>query len=81
MADIELQKIDCNCNDCVFMIRDLEKFKRYDKLYAPNLKASYRMNYGTCSLLKKEVSFIPGTCQIDTQECFKHRREVKIQQI
>ncbi len=23
----ELQKIDCNCNDCVFMVRDLEKLK------------------------------------------------------
>lgn len=23
----ELQKIDCNCNDCKFMVRDIEKFK------------------------------------------------------
>ena len=23
---IELQKIDCNCNDCKFMVRDLKKF-------------------------------------------------------
>lgn len=25
---IELQKIDCNCNDCVFMVRDIPKFKK-----------------------------------------------------
>lgn len=24
---IELQKIDCNCNNCIFMIRDLNKHK------------------------------------------------------
>ncbi len=23
----ELQKLDCNCNDCKFMIRDMAKFK------------------------------------------------------
>ena len=25
---IEFQKIDCNCNDCKFMIRDIERFKK-----------------------------------------------------
>jgi hypothetical protein len=24
---IELQKVDCNCNDCIFLIRDTQKFK------------------------------------------------------
>lgn len=24
---LELQKIDCNCNDCIFMQRNLERFK------------------------------------------------------
>lgn len=31
----ELQKIDCNCNDCIFMIRDSNKFDevvRQDKI-------------------------------------------------
>lgn len=72
---IELQKIDCNCNDCVFMVRDIEKRKQYDELYAGRLNASYRINYGHCDKFKKPVSFIPNLCQIDTQECFKHRRE------
>ncbi len=27
----ELQKIDCNCNDCIFMIRDIEKYKEWQE--------------------------------------------------
>lgn len=27
---IELQKIDCNCSDCKFMIRDLKEFKKWE---------------------------------------------------
>lgn len=113
----ELQKIDCNCNDCVFMNRDQERFKQsqelhykwqlshfnitkdnlllkakeWDKRNEPD-KAEYlrkevsRMkfqfdkkeafiNYGYCTKLNKNVSFIPNVCQLDTQECFKHRKE------
>lgn len=33
------------------------------------------MNYGNCSKLNKPVTFMPGICQIETQQCFKHRRE------
>lgn len=29
----ELQLIDCNCNDCIFMIRDTEKFKESVELH------------------------------------------------
>ena len=32
------------------------------------------INYGKCERFKKDVSFIPGICQLDTQECFEHRR-------
>lgn len=71
---IELQKIDCNCNDCKFMLRDFEKRKKYDHLYKGAENASYRINYGNCTKLNKEVSFIPNNCQLHTQECFEHRR-------
>lgn len=74
---IELQKIDSNCNDCKFMVRDFERYKSYDHLYMQNGKVthpSYRINYGNCEKFNKPVSFIPNTCQIDTQECFEHRR-------
>ncbi len=30
---IELQKIDCNCNDCIHLKRDFEKYKSYDYMY------------------------------------------------
>lgn len=35
---------------------------------------SHRPQYGFCTKLSKSVSFIPNTCQIDTQICFEHRR-------
>jgi hypothetical protein len=114
----ELQKIDCNCNDCKFMVRDFEKFKqsiefhhklqldyfntnkqklvakakwyRYEKgdlerwndllIESEKLnfvfdKSTACVNYGSCSKLNKDVSFIPNTCQSNTQECFQHRKE------
>lgn len=70
----ELQELDCNCNDCLFMVRDLEKFRSYDHVYPGQEKASYRINYGQCTKLDKPVTFIPGNCQIETQSCFKHRK-------
>lgn len=75
---IELQKIDCNCNDCKFMIRDLDKFKSQDYLYTNNAgqvcNPSHRIHYGNCNKLNKSVTFVPNICQIETQECFEHRR-------
>ena len=92
---IELQNIDCNCNDCISMVRDLERFKK-SKQWHYKIQLDYfnlikektkdetirfefdssvvSINYGFCNKLEKEVSFIPNTCQLDTQECFKHRR-------
>lgn len=29
----ELQKIDCNCNDCKFMVRDLERYAQSLKFH------------------------------------------------
>lgn len=92
---LELQKIDCNCNDCKFMIRDLEKYKR-SKDFQQKMQLDYfnlikekteddkmtfqfdsskaAIHYGNCSKLHKPVSFIPNICQLETQECFEHRR-------
>lgn len=114
----ELQKIDCNCNDCLFMERNTEKFKQslerhykwqfdyfntrknkliekatwykdkfydlemWDKLLteAENMKFMFNkseasINYGNCTKFDKAVSFLPNTCQLDTQDCFTHRRK------
>lgn len=74
----ELQKIDCNCNDCKHMDRDFEKYKSFDYLYTNEIgqvtRPSHRINYGNCIKLNKQVSFIPNTCQLDTQKCFEHRK-------
>ena len=113
---ILLQKIDCNCNDCLFMRRDFDAhtywlnwhkaqsesdFKKNqqkaikdalsisDKAHrsAELLKASKMkwqfnksnlLQYGYCDKHAERVSFIPGTCQLETQECFIHRRETII---
>lgn len=80
---IELQKIDCNCNDCFFMQRDVEKFKSFNHLYTNEVgqvtSPAYRHQYGNCLRFNKPVEFIPNTCQLETQKCFKHRREGDVQ--
>jgi hypothetical protein len=78
---IALQKIDCNCNDCKHMVRDFEKYKSFDELYKNNngqvTNPSHRIHYGECQKLNKPVSFIPNVCQLETQGCFEHRKELK----
>jgi hypothetical protein len=71
---LELQNIDCNCNNCIFMQRNIKKYKSFDYLYGHSKKASHRVNYGYCDKFKKKVSFIPNICQIETQKCFKNRK-------
>jgi hypothetical protein len=77
----ELQKTDCNCNDCWHLTRNLAKYKEFDYLYT-NKKGqvtspSHRINYGFCNSQNKDVSFIPNVCQIENQKCFLHRKEKK----
>ncbi len=76
---IELQKIDCNCNDCKNLIRDFNRYKSFDMLYTNEngriSNPSYRPNYGHCKKFNlKAISFVPNTCQLETQQCFEHRR-------
>jgi hypothetical protein len=75
---IELQKIDCNCNDCGYMVRDFDKLNSFNHLYGKDIRVSWRPQYGFCVLFRKDVSFIPGTCQPQTQDCFVHRKEFTI---
>lgn len=32
------------------------------------------VQYGICHKFEKQVSFLPGVCQIETQGCFEHRK-------
>lgn len=71
---IELQRIDCNCNDCKFMVRDLAKLQAHIDTYK-GTGLMDRLNFGDCTKFNKPVNFIPVTCQVHTQECFKHRKD------
>lgn len=69
-----LQKIDCNCNDCKHMIRDNERTAAHQKSYE-GTGLMDRLQYGNCLKFKKTVCFIPVTCQLETQQCFEHRKD------
>ena len=68
-----LSDIDCNCNDCIFMVRDLDKLNLHKKSYE-GTGLMDRLEFGGCIKFNKPVSFIPKTCQLETQQCFKNRR-------
>lgn len=68
-----LQKIDCNCSDCKYMVRDNEKKNSFNK-QAGDQDRRFRISYGFCEKFNKEVTFISNTCQLDTQICFEHRK-------
>ena len=71
----ELQLIDSNCNDCGFMVRDFDKLKLHKESYA-GTGVMDRLNFGRCTKFDKSVTFIPETCQPETQQCFEHRKLV-----
>jgi hypothetical protein len=70
---IELQLIDCNCNDCKSMVRDLDMLNKHKKTFA-RTGIMDKLNFGTCTKFNKSVTFIPNTCQLETQQCFQHRK-------
>lgn len=121
-----IEHLDANCNNCKFLVRDLEKFKqsveRHHKWQLDHFnaiknsfikkseehtkrangkgqdrerwlrkakgclteankmkfqfnKSEVTINYGSCSKLNKEVTFIPNVCQLETQHCFVHRKD------
>lgn len=68
----ELQKIDCNCNNCIHFIRDIQKTKSLNS--NPKI-VEFKIHYGYCSKLEKEVGEIANIALLHTQHCFKHRRD------
>ena len=110
------QKLDCNCNDCAFMVRDFDALSLakkiaeagekylYDRWVHRRMQEAWDLNYvgkhekcsnlikdirkrkftythtstilyGNCSKLNKKVTFIPNDFQLETQECFIHRKD------
>jgi len=59
---------------------DLEKYNdllmEADRMKFQFDKSTCAINYGHCSKFDKPVSFIPNTCQLDTQECFENRKQI-----
>ncbi len=39
------------------------------------------INYGACTKFSTEVSFLPNTLQLETQDCFQHRKEMQTAQL
>lgn len=68
----ELQKIDCNRNNCIYFQRDVEKTAALNN--NPQIIAC-KIHYGYCVKLKKQVQEIANIALLHTQNCFKHRRE------
>lgn len=71
---LQLQKIDCNCNDCIYLVRDLEALKKHKQTYK-GTGIMDNLQYGFCNKQKLNKTFIPNTCMIENQNCFKHRKD------
>ncbi len=56
------------------MKRDFVKLEKHKKGYE-GTGLMDRMAFGDCVKFNKAVSFIPETCQIETQKCFEHRKK------
>jgi len=69
---IELQNLDCNCNNCKFFIRDIEKTKLNNN--NPQI-VEFKMHYGFCKKFEKEVKAVANILLLHTQECFENRRQ------
>jgi len=57
------------------MMRDFAKLEKHKESYK-NTGVMDRLAYGDCEKFNKSVSFIPETCQLETQTCFEHRKQL-----
>lgn len=65
-----LQRLDCNCNVCGYFKRDMEKTKQNNT----NVQlVEFKIHYGRCERLNKDVAEIANITLLHTQKCFKHR--------
>jgi hypothetical protein len=68
----ELQKIDCNCNNCGYFVRDIP----LTALHNTNEHiVACKIHYGTCSKFDKPVAEIANIALLHTQNCFTHRKD------
>ncbi|MBC7383015.1 MAG: hypothetical protein H7296_08480 [Bacteroidia bacterium] len=70
-SSIELQDLDCNCNNCKCFVRDVKK----TKINNTNEQiVANKIHYGFCDKLKEDVSAIANILLLHTQNCFENRK-------
>ena len=62
--------------------RAQDEMRKYEQVLREASKMQFKHDksttliiFGKCLKFDKDVSFVPNVCQLDTQECFKHRRD------
>lgn len=68
----ELQKIDCNCNNCKYFERDIDltaSKNNNEQIFA------CKIHYGYCNKLNKQVGEMANIALLNTQNCFIHRKD------
>ena len=73
----DLRKLDCNCNDCIYLCRDNLKRHKHRESYRGTGRTD-NLQFGHCQKFNKKVVFSPNTCQLETQECFRYRNEYSL---
>jgi hypothetical protein len=67
LAEVQIRGIKSEIRGSEYVLKKANKMEFvFDK--------SGLLSYGNCTKLNKEVSFIPDICQLETQNCFEHRK-------
>jgi hypothetical protein len=74
--NIDLQNFDCNCNDCFFMKRDIDKYKESLKRHEKWQKDYFENNKLKNPENKKQFIFDKSTCIIHYGFCEKLKKDV-----
>lgn len=69
----ELQKIDCNCNNCTYFERDIDLTKAKNN---NEQIVACKIHYGKCLKFNKSIGEIANIALLHTQECFVHRKDL-----
>lgn len=49
--------------------------KEHDEMIYQFDSSAAALHFGDCEKFNKPVVFIPSVCQLETQECFEHRKD------
>jgi len=71
----ELQDIDCNCNDCTFMRRDLDKYKASKQWHEKLQKEYFETMTEKLGIKNKQFQF-ENTAYVHFGFCLRFNKEV-----